>query len=570
MSSGASGKNVIAVASTEGSVSASPPFHANFTLNGVSNTTVLSYQPAFGVFTWNSTVPLPVIPISLDGKDDACSPLPDTTPDLSQGVALIRRGNCDVSQKEANLAKFRAKYTLIYNDNEGVDGSSSSTANTSVALIDKKSGEAIIATVKAGGSVKVDFSKPKDESWAVNFNNPAGGYPAMTTSWGPTFEMHVKPDIAAPGGHILSTFPGGGFAVHSGTSMACPYAAGVAALYIGKYGGRKVHGPGFGKELVNRIISSGTSLPWKTPPNANVGDFLAPVAQVGTGLIDAWKVLSYKTSLSFEKFSLNDTTHFNRVHKVEISNRGDSPVTYNFTLQPAGGFNAVFTFGNVTTIPGAPDIPPFSIIPTVAFPNGTFTVKPGENKTAEFKFEPPTGFDQEQMPIYSGKVLITGDNNEQLSIPYLGGAFDMKSQFHGKAIFEQYSPMQSGPDGKNIDAHHTYSFNFSREAQDFPHIFSRFFWGVSELRWDLFESGWKESQWKYPPVVGKDGYVGSVAYSAYSRENVFDPTTMNRSLATAFPLLGIGRSSSQDHSIKSFWWLGNLANGSYITPGNYT
>ncbi|MBI3977966.1 MAG: S8 family serine peptidase [Chloroflexi bacterium] len=43
-------------------------------------------------------------------------------------------------------------------------------------------------------------------------------------------------DIAAPGVEILSTYKGGGYARMSGTSMASPHVAGVAALYIADHG----------------------------------------------------------------------------------------------------------------------------------------------------------------------------------------------------------------------------------------------------------------------------------------------------------------------------------------------
>src|SRR3989344_2680128 len=58
------------------------------------------------------------------------------------------------------------------------------------------------------------------------------------SSWGPTDDGRVKPDLVAPGDEnsgdsgIKSTIPGNRYTVYSGTSMAAPAVAGVSALII--------------------------------------------------------------------------------------------------------------------------------------------------------------------------------------------------------------------------------------------------------------------------------------------------------------------------------------------------
>ena len=58
------------------------------------------------------------------------------------------------------------------------------------------------------------------------------------TSWGPSDDGRIKPDITAPGcqsdgdNGVTSTVPGGGYSSYCGTSMASPTATGIAALII--------------------------------------------------------------------------------------------------------------------------------------------------------------------------------------------------------------------------------------------------------------------------------------------------------------------------------------------------
>ncbi|KAK5651948.1 hypothetical protein OQA88_11490 [Cercophora sp. LCS_1] len=570
-SSGSSGKNVLSVASTDANVVSAQPFEATFSDDGSSNKTYLSYLPDVRGL-WNFTTDLPIIPVSFNTSDpaDGCEPLPDTTPNLKGAIALIRRGSCNFSVKVANARKFGAERVLFYNNNTPGGGPASQEIPT--ALIDGKAGEAIIAAVKGGAKVTANFAIPKDASWQVRWPNPAGGIPSEYTSWGGTNELEIKPDIAAPGRDIYSTYLDGTWAVTSGTSMACPYVAGVAALYIGKYGGRSVHGPGFAKELANRIRSSGTALPWQIlRPTALPVDygFFAPVNQVGAGLINATMVLEATTSLTYEKFALNDTANFRPNHEVSITNKGKEVVTYKFSLQPFGAFS-----GQSTELEGvlaeATELRPFALAPSVDLPS-EITVEPGETKKVAVKFSLPQsqGLNTTKLPFYSGRVLVSGSNGETLGIPYLGAAFDLKAEMKNKLWYKGYPVQMSGRGYDDIDDFHTYDFNLT--SQNFPKVYTATKWGVKELRWDLFESGWTEDKWTYPPVPGKNGYIGSATYYAKLESGItFNPKSMDANQTSPFPVPFLPRTSAYGWFDRPFWWMGKLANGSYIAPGNYT
>lgn len=72
---------------------------------------------------------------------------------------------------------------------------------------------------------------------------------AFFSNWGPVL------DIFAPGVNITSAWIGSPFAAKtiSGTSMACPHVAGLAAYFIG------LDGPTLPSDLVDKIISVGTA-----------------------------------------------------------------------------------------------------------------------------------------------------------------------------------------------------------------------------------------------------------------------------------------------------------------------
>lgn len=383
---GAYGTNVVAVASIASEKLPATPFAVTFREAAGGNRTDLEgYLPAFGYYPpdiagWE------VRPMNFDTSDpaDGCEPYPADTPRLEGVIPLVRRGTCAFAIKQTHLAALGAEYMLFYNNESPIITPSSVDDTTQIALVTGELGAAIVATVKAGGNVTADFSVNPERPVGVGY--AAGGLASPFTSWGGTYDLAIKPDVAAPGGNIYSTYLDGGYAVLSGTSMACPYVAGVAALYIGAHGGRARHGPGFARALARRLIASGRSVPWYNGAGGPSSDLPAPVAQVGTGLIDAFKVVRYKTAIDFEKMALNDTRNFNRYHRVRLTHHADAaaPVTFRFALEPAAGFEVAGWFPLSTTlgdyrVKKFEELTPKSLVMQAFLPEAV-TLRPGETK----------------------------------------------------------------------------------------------------------------------------------------------------------------------------------------------
>ena len=148
---------------------------------------------------------------------------------------------------------------------------------------------------------------------------------------------------------------------------------------------RSVHGPSFAKELSAKIIHSGNPVPGVSA-NGNPWPGAASVMQVGNGVVDAFKVLTYNTTLSWAKFGLNDTSHFQASQTVDITNKGNVEVTYNFGFAPSLGFELLIPFDNDTygatpLIKNYYQLEPTDMVPTVQLPE-SLVVGPGETKTA--------------------------------------------------------------------------------------------------------------------------------------------------------------------------------------------
>ncbi|KAJ5012814.1 Minor extracellular protease vpr [Colletotrichum sp. SAR 10_99] len=576
-SSGASGKEVLAIGSADASIVSARQFAGTFNLDGQSNRTILGYRPAEDLFPAD-IVGWPIVPVTLNisVENDACEPLAEGI-NFNNTIPLVRFDEgCEDWERQRWVQERGAKFMLFYLTDRAVLGHSGrGWAQSRWGLLSKDAGEAIVKTYIAGGNVTADFSLDQNSNYVAMYN-AGGGKPSTFTSWGGTFDLELKPDVTAPGGRIFAPFVGGRYRDLSGTSMACPYVAGVAALYISAHGGRSVHGAGFAKTLANRIIASGRAVPWSVGTTRDFG-FWAPPIQVGSGLIDAVAVLNATSQLSGEtKFALNDTNHFSRYHEVDISNTGITELEYRFQVQAAGGFESYWTpeAASNPELIGVPrikdfiEIEPFKIDAVVGLPSGTFKVGPGETKTAKFSFDIPQGLNSSRLPIWSGKVLISASNGDVLSVPYYGVGGSIKHDIVDMFYTSMgYPRIASGLNRTLISEKSSFTFDLSLAAQDFVRLQVALTWGTRELRWDIYEPSYQEREWAYPPVVGENKYIGSVAsFDVYNTVNYpnFDPATDSVNNTFSYPLQYQPRDSPYES-----WWLGKLADGSQIKPGKY-
>lgn len=155
----------------------------------------------------------------------------------------------------------------------------------------------------------------------------AEGQVAWFSSRGPSPWGEIRPHVVAPGVHIRSTLPGGTYGELSGTSMAAPHAAGVAALL-------KAARPDLSPLQIAEILTR-TATPLTTT---------IPNNESGWGLVNAMEALSAAVESGILEGTVRDSegapiagatlTAVSRDGTLRISRESDARGRYRFFLRP--------------------------------------------------------------------------------------------------------------------------------------------------------------------------------------------------------------------------------------------
>ncbi|KZT21765.1 subtilisin-like protease [Neolentinus lepideus HHB14362 ss-1] len=516
----------------------------NATVQGVDHVPI----PYLEALPLNISSPRPIYATSTDTTvaDDACSPLPDDTPDLSDYLVVIRRGTCTFVTKLANAAAKGANAFLVYNN--GGSFSAISVGNYTAALISEADGDFLVNAFASKENITISFLQ-SGSAWMFP-DDTSGGLMSSFSTYGPTYDMYFKPAVSAPGGNILSTLPIalGSYGVESGTSMATPFVAGSAALLLQNRG----------KDTAKSLRSLLQTTASNVASSKTDGDPLQTVSQQGAGLIQVDRAISTKTVVSPGQLTLNDTAHFEGFKTFTIKNTGSKAVTYRISHVPAGTATSIGS-GSIFVSDGP--VPLTTQYAQVSFGLNEVTVFPGATVPVPVWFEAPHGVEASTYPVYSGFIQIESPG-ETLKVTYLGVAASLKDaavidntdEYFGSPI-----PALLGASGELAGNNTSYTM----QGDDVPALLYRLAFGSAHVRLDLVSKDstvspthskrdWWNWWWPQKPSNSyeKVPIIGTLAEYDYVPRNSDAPT-------------------SDDNGYNTYAFTGSFANGTAIAVGEY-
>ncbi len=213
--------------------------------------------------------------------------------DVRGKIVICSRGDLAFYEKAANAVKHGAIATIIYNNVSGTFGMDMTDYPYEAPAISvtKDVGDRIrsMSTMQIAQDNRIYYTGTLTVTGGREVIESKDGYYAMSyfSSWGITGDLTLKPEITAPGGNIYSVRGDVGatdnYKNNSGTSMASPQVAGIAAIagqfiQTNKWNDKT----GFGIRQLTQSLLMSTAVPMKDAK----GNYY-PLIQQGAGLVNA-------------------------------------------------------------------------------------------------------------------------------------------------------------------------------------------------------------------------------------------------------------------------------------------
>lgn len=262
-------------------------------------------------------------------------------------IVLVKRGTTTFEDKiRVALQEKGAAGVIIYNNVSGTISMSVGQDMGAACSISQDDGERLAASET--GIITISRSQV------------AGPFMSDFSSWGPTSDLKIKPEITAHGGEILSSVPGQSYDRLSGTSMAAPNQSGATALirqhviYSGVFGNPTTQET---TAIVNQLTMSTADIIY------NKNGLPYSVRKQGAGLVNisnAINTMAYVTTydsngdaMDKTKLELGDDKSRTGVYEMmfAINNVGNAAATYDVdALLLTEGVSPTYTSHGDTTV----------------------------------------------------------------------------------------------------------------------------------------------------------------------------------------------------------------------------
>jgi minor extracellular serine protease Vpr len=468
------GRNVIGVASFDNTKATLPAFRVGstmYTYNRASGSLATVPQSGSGELVATGT--------PATANDGCVAPLPGA---LAGKIALIRRGTCGFYNKAINAQHAGAIGVVLYNN---VAGALSPTVAPTPAGAEPVTIPVAAITAADGAAIFGGLAKNHTLTWTDQvLETPlaTAGLVSDFSSFGTDAELGLKPDIGGPGGQIYSTWPHQQFGGHntiSGTSMAAPHVAGLAALIL-QAKDKKI------SPAMVRTLLMNTALP-KAVNIAPTSGLLEPTWRQGAGLAQIVNAVTTPAWVTPAKISLGEGN--GGASQLTVTNGGTAPVTYDLSevttigTGPSTAAGAVYPF-NFAYLGGAD---------TATFSSPSITVPAGGSTAVNVNIQAGAWRDKS---LYGGYVVLTPrGGGVTLRVPYVGFFGDYQSlpvltsaNCGLPAVFQIKAGSADGCLGPGVSRLGSAGATFTLQGSDFPILLFHLNHQVRRLNIQVFKA----------------------------------------------------------------------------------